>query len=325
MKRNQFIERKRNQISREELPSEEELTEENTDDIDSITEEYNEINQKYKNKKSEKEKVEKKKPEKQTFKKEKPKRNSPEEKPKDSPLQKEQKSNIQPKTQGTKIDHLYSIIYDLKKEKNSILKYIYYLKDENENLKKEMKDLKNENSLLKLQTKRDEENIDELFYDVDALRSEVKELSRFVFKAKLRKLLKKLLEYILKNYFNSYMIYNGRDKRVSFKKAPEILKIYGESEDDSKAALNEILYIIFHYSKIIDYTLHFANKDAIEKKAIKKNIVVFQKYEDFFDYFKISEKNAKILIKVIPKEYFMNINDAGFDEKLSTLLYKYCK
>ena len=65
------------------------------------------------------------------------------------------------------------------------------------------------------------------------------------------------------------MIYNGRDKIVSFIKEPEILKIYGESEEDSKAALNEILYMIFHYSKIIDYILHFTNKDAIVKKTGK--------------------------------------------------------
>ena len=84
---------------------------------------------------------------------------------------------------------------------------------------------------------------------------------------------------------------------------------------ESIDALNKILDIIFSYSKKSDYTIHFVSKEAEENKVFKKDIVVFEKCEDFFNYFKISENYEKILISLIPKKYFTIIDDSDLEKK----------
>ena len=53
--------------------------------------------------------------------------------------------------------------------------------------------------------------------EVEKLNEQVKELKEFYFVGKLRKLLKRLIEYIIKNYYNSYMRFLNANKRVFFR------------------------------------------------------------------------------------------------------------
>ena len=154
------------------------------------------------------------------------------------------------------------------------------------------------------------------------MENEVEEQSKFVFNAKIRKLLKKLLEYILKKYYNSYMEYNERSNRLYFIDIPKILS--GKNREFRINALNKILNIIFNKTKHADYSLHFVSKNVMENNALRKDIIVFKKCDDFFQYFEIT-KYKDILIKIIPENYFTSIDNIRFEEKIPDLLAKYCR
>lgn len=230
------------------------------------------------------------------------------------------------------IHNLNNHIHGLNNRIYDLNHHIINIESENENYKKDINYLsKNidklleEKKVLKSKIYKNENDIDELLLKIKDLEKKVLDLNKYAFSAKLRKLLKKLLEYILQKYFKTCMYYNTDDKQLSFIKVPQILKIYGENERDCLNALNTILDIIFHYSKSSDYILHVVNEQVIKKKAIKKTIEVFPKYEDFCEYFKITPKQEKILITVIPEKYFTKINDADFEEKIPILISKFCK
>ena len=173
---------------------------------------------------------------------------------------------------------------------------------------------------LSLKREEDRKVINELLSENKNLKNEVTNLSSFVFSAKLRKLLKKLLEFIMRNYYNLYMKYE--DKKLSFISVPKKISI--ENKEDILKALNKILEIIFKNAKIYDYTLHFVDKDVLKSNKIKSNIVVFSTCRDFFKFFDI-EKYEKILLNYIPKEYFTIINNSSFESKIPDLLSKWCK
>ena len=121
------------------------------------------------------------------------------------------------------------------------------------------------------------------------------------------------------------MKYNQKERKLIFIKVPILLRFYGENEIESINALNEILDIIFHYSKSVFYTIDFVNKDAGEKKIFKKENVIFENYEDFFNYFAISKRYEQILIKLIPIKYFTTFDDSNFEKKIPNLLSKFFK
>ena len=103
----------------------------------------------------------------------------------------------------------------------------------------------------------------------DALK--IKELSEFILLAKIRKLLKKMLEYIVNSkYLSEALEYNKENKKLSFNKVPKGLNILGFTNSDIITALNTILEIIFSYSSYYDYKLLF-----VEKKP--KNLLNIEK------------------------------------------------
>ena len=60
--------------------------------------------------------------------------------------------------------------------------------------------------------------------EVKSLKIEVASFSKFEFKAKLRKLLKKLLEFLLSKYFKSFMKYDEKKIKYFLKVLQSILK-----------------------------------------------------------------------------------------------------
>jgi uncharacterized coiled-coil protein SlyX len=156
--------------------------------------------------------------------------------------------------------------------------------------------------------------INELYSEINILESQrqkdqviIAELSDFVFQAKLRKILKKMLGYIVSDkYLSKYLHFDTKERIWSFISAPEEININGISSSQVLDALNTLLKIIFTYTNNASYTIHFVNKEAISDIRLKKKIEVFNNFMEFFRYFKI-ENLQNILTKIIPLHYFTTI------------------
>ena len=225
-------------------------------------------------------------------------------------------------------------INDLKIEKKNDYDYFQYLiKDLNSTIdalingreidKNIINKLIMEKEIDKKEREIDREIINELINKNKELGQKVDELDRFSFSAKLRKLLKKLLEYIIKKYIR-YMKYEKDKNTLYFIESP-IQGLYGRKANETINALNEILGIIFSYSKKSDYTIHFVSKKAEKNKVFKEDIIVFEKYKNFSEFFKLSKNCEKILINLIPEKYFTIIDNSDFKKKIPYLISKLCK
>jgi uncharacterized coiled-coil protein SlyX len=156
--------------------------------------------------------------------------------------------------------------------------------------------------------------INELYSEINILESQrqkdqviIAELSDFVFQAKLRKILKKMLGYIVfDKYLSKYLHFDTKERIWSFISVPEEININGISSSQVLDALNTLLKIIFTYTTNASYTIHFVNKEAISDIRLKKKIEVFNNFKEFFRYFKI-ENLQNILTKIIPLHYFTTI------------------
>ena len=218
-------------------------------------------------------------------------------------------------------------ISNLKKKSQEYQKEIFNLKKKNQEYQEDIYELNKERERqrkiidnLSLKIEDNKININELLIKNENLENEVSNLKNFVFKAKLRKLLKKLLEYIVKTYYNNCLKYDKKEDKLLFIYAPN--NVRGEINKDVNA-LNKILEIIFKVSKRCDYSIHFVDEDVFNQKRYKSNIVVFSTTYDFFHYFGILEYE-KIVLKYIPEEYFRIINNSSFEPKVPDLL-SYCK
>ena len=176
---------------------------------------------------------------------------------------------------------------------------------------------------------RQNSEINELHSTINILKSQrqkdqviIAELSDFVFQAKLRKILKKILEYIVSDqYLSKYLHFDTKERIWSFISVPEEININGISSSQVLDALNTLLKIIFTYTNNASYTIHFVNKEAISDIRLKKKIEVFNNFMEFFRYFKI-ENLQNILTKIIPSHYFTTIYNTEFDLKLSKIMEK---
>ena len=157
-------------------------------------------------------------------------------------------------------------------------------------------------------------------YDIQLigkLSAKVDKLYEFKFAAKLRKLLKKLLEFVVDNY-NKYIIYDELRKKFYFTDLPIILNSFESKKVDTLNSLNNFLDIILYYANKSSFTIHFVRNSA----SNVNDIIVFEKSVDFFQYFGICRNDEKILTTLIPEKYYTNINDADFDKKISELISK---
>ena len=229
-------------------------------------------------------------------------------------LIKDLNSTIDALINGREIDK--NIINKLIMEREIDKKEISYLKNEINKLIMEKEIDKKEREI-------DREIINELINKNKELGQKVDELDRFSFSAKLRKLLKKLLEYIIKKYIR-YMKYEKDKNTLYFIESP-IQGLYGRKANETINALNEMLGIIFSYSKKSDYTIHFVSKKAEKNKVFKEDIIVFEKYKNFSEFFKLSKNCEKILINLIPEKYFTIIDNSDFKKKIPYLISKLCK
>ena len=160
-----------------------------------------------------------------------------------------------------------------------------------------------------------------LLIEVNSLKDQVKELNEFHFQAKLRKLVKKLIEFLFDEFYPDYMSYNIITKKIKFYRFPLLCFVY-KWNDEMKIidSLNDLLDKIFVKSKKNNNIFHFVAPRTEKDEKFRRYIWVFKDDYDFFEYFGINEIDRCILLKIIPREYFMNIDNFQFDKSIKELI-----
>jgi uncharacterized coiled-coil protein SlyX len=159
--------------------------------------------------------------------------------------------------------------------------------------------------------------------DVRSLNVQVKELNKYFFAGKLRKLSKKLIEYIIKNFYYSYMKSmksNSSKKRIYFVKAPRLSSLNWATDNDIIDALNRMLEKLFSKAKSNDLVIHFFDVKANKEYSLKKIYSVFKNKDEFFNYFKIIGNDKKIIDIIFPEDYLTIINNTSEDISIKNIL-----
>ena len=190
-------------------------------------------------------------------------------------------------------NQVYNLNYQnlkLQNQNKQLKEEINALKFDNLELRELIGELQIKNKTLEIQNKILEMKNETLEKKFKRQEREILSLSRFVFKAKLRKILKKLLQYIVKTYFYKYMKYNPSNKKVYFDNSP---LIYGINKYDVKKAMNQMLEIIFTSVKQNNFVIHFVDEEAMKNESAKKDIEVFYDPKDFFYNILIFQNHKK--------------------------------
>jgi len=205
-------------------------------------------------------------------------------------------------------------------DKNKKLeKNINALEDKNKKLEKNINALEDKN-------KKQEKNINALEAQNKRLDNEVKDLKKFLFSAKIRKLLKNLIEFIVNKFYPNHIKYSRSDKKIFFISAPRTLStLKWAKEQEIVNALNRLLELLFSHSKQQDYVIHFVEPRVTRNNTLKQIFYVFNNPEQFFEYFKISNDDRKILKEIIPHNYFTIIDNLKFEVNVKELINNIAK
>ena len=165
-----------------------------------------------------------------------------------------------------------------------------------------------------------------LLIKVNLLGDQVKELNEFHFQAKLRKLVKKLIEFLFDEFYPDYMFYNIITKKMKFYRFP-IFRFGFKRNDENKIidTLNDLLDKIFARAKNNDCIVHFVDPRTEKDATFRRYIWVFKEDYYFFEHFEIDEIERHILLKIIPREYFMKIDNFKFDKSIKELISNFEK
>ena len=213
------------------------------------------------------------------------------------------------------------------KDKEVLGKEIRELKKSNVKLEKDKELLQNHiekiQSDLMMNKNESVKNYNKLLNKIDFLKNQIKELQEFHFSAKLRKLLKNLIGFIINNFYPQYIKYQKSNERIYFFKAPRFPYHLQWAEDKEIIdALNRILELLFSTSKEKDFVVHFVDQRAKKNNLYKKVFNVFEKTDDFFRFFNISNIDKNILIELIPENYFTQIDNLSFEINIKELMAK---
>ena len=202
----------------------------------------------------------------------------------------------------------------LKKDNEGLKKDDVKLERNKEMQQKYIEKLENDLKMNKIDTQK---NYRKLKDKIDLLEKKVIDLGEFHFSAKLRKLLKNLIGYIINRFYPHYMIYKEYKeniKRVYFVKAPRFpYNLEWAKDEEIIDALNRLFEFLFTIVKEKDCVIPFFDIRAEKKSQYKRIFNVFKKPEDFFRYFNISHFDRRILIELIPEIYFTQIDNISFE------------
>ena len=202
---------------------------------------------------------------------------------------------------------------DIKRDKENFEREKKKLRGYNRKLEEDLEKFKNDSK----------NNYSKLLNELDLLKNQVKELEEFHFSSKLRKLLKNLIGFIIHNFYPQYMLYQESIDRIYFVNAPRFPYNLEWAEDIQIIdALNRILELLFSTAKDKDFVIHFVDPRAKKNNHYKRIYNVFSKPDDFFRFFNISYIDRKILIELIPENYFTQIDNISFEINLKELMSK---
>ena len=135
-------------------------------------------------------------------------------------IQQNKEKEIKIQNMDEKIAFLQKKLDDLQKAHelriNNLEKELKGIKEKSDNLEKELKGTKEKSDNLEKELKDIKKQNDNLQKKIGKLDVRIEELNDFYFSGKLRKLLKRLIEYIIKNYYYSYMKAIPSTKRIYF-------------------------------------------------------------------------------------------------------------
>ena len=206
------------------------------------------------------------------------------------------------------------------------------LQEQNLKLNSKLEEQKVTQEILKFENYRLQQSFKEkitlenkLLEKVDQLKDQVDELNEFHFKAKLRKLLKNLIEYLFQQFYPNYIFFNKETNKIKFFLFPrnKFKTIEFIKQNKIITILNNLLDKIFIGAKSNDYIVHFVEQRAEDNPYYRRYINVFKNTDDFFQYFNIHGIDRFVLLQIIPPNYFLEIYNFKFDKSIRDIIRNY--
>ena len=206
------------------------------------------------------------------------------------------------------------------------------LQEQNLKLNSKLEEQKVTQEILKFENYRLQQSFKEkitlenkLLEKVDQLKDQVDELNEFHFKAKLRKLLKNLIEYLFQQFYPNYIFFYKETNKIKFQFFPrnKFKTIEFIKQNKIITILNNLLDKIFIGSKSNDYVVHFVEQRAEYNPHYRRYINVFKNTDDFFQYFNIHGIDRFVLLQIIPPNYFLEIDNFKFDKSIRDIIRNY--
>ena len=206
------------------------------------------------------------------------------------------------------------------------------LQEQNLKLNSKLEEQKVTQEILKFENYRLQQSFKEkitlenkLLEKVDQLKDQVDELNEFHFKAKLRKLLKNLIEYLFQQFYPNYIFFYKETNKIKFQFFPrnKFKTIEFIKENKIITILNNLLDKIFIGSKSNDYVVHFVEQRAEYNPHYRRYINAFKNTDDFFQYFNIHGIDRFVLLQIIPPNYFLEIYNFKFDKSIRDIIRNY--
>ena len=206
------------------------------------------------------------------------------------------------------------------------------LQEQNLKLNSKLEEQKVTQEILKFENYRLQQSFKEkitlenkLLKKVEQLKDQVDELNEFHFKAKLRKLLKNLIEYLFQQFYPNYIFFNKETNKIKFFLFPrnKFKTIEFIKQNKIITILNNLLDKIFIGSKSNDYVVHFVEQRAEYNPHYRRYINAFKNTDDFFQYFNIHGIDRFVLLQIIPPNYFLEIYNFKFDKSIRDIIRNY--
>ena len=206
------------------------------------------------------------------------------------------------------------------------------LQEQNLKLNSKLEEQKVTQEILKFENYRLQQSFKEkitlenkLLEKVDQLKDQVDELNEFHFKAKLRKLLKNLIEYLFQQFYPNYIFFYKETNKIKFQFFPrnKFKTIEFITQNKIITILNNLLDKIFIGSKSNDYVVHFVEKRAEYNPHYRRYINAFKNTDDFLQYFNIHGIDRFVLLQIIPPNYFLEIYNFKFDKSIRDIIRNY--
>ena len=206
------------------------------------------------------------------------------------------------------------------------------LQEQNLKLNSKLEEQKVTQEILKFENYRLQQSFKEkitlenkLLKKVEQLKDQVDELNEFHFKAKLRKLLKNLIEYLFQQFYPNYIFFYKETNKIKFQFFPrnKFKTIEFIKQNKIITILNNLLDKIFIGAKSNDYVVPFVEQRAEDNPYYRRYINVFKNTDDFFQYFNIHGIDRFVLLQIIPPNYFLEIYNFKFDKSIRDIIRNY--